>query len=433
MASPPTSSIDPAKITGIYPFLGAFLVVVEGLLGYWFYLAGSAIERGIAGGAMVLLMVAALAGAVFVYLVGVAAERNLFGMFKAPTGEATQAEISAAAGPAGAAGKAQAAAPPTDFYVGPDRSYVVNRPPAEWTIRELTQGEWVSRGLGVEADAEAGDQPREVVVFAPDKVVSIIPKPGQTSVEGSRLLTALESVVPTELAIIPFDRAQPPLYYERTLETNVWAAVGQVLATGVFGTEYFKPGILDEDGRRYLLVGLKQDVKDAFVNGKDGQDVTVHIVFIGIQGDLRDFLLVVKYAEIPGRDNEWKANLEILDSLIESFRPATVDDAQKQAVEARAAQQLADSLAQNGKTQFASEFELLLTRLKHANLDNPDERLHAMKAVQPFEALAKAMKLQAPDLDALWAALHKAEAGDANDFKQKLAEMINLVQPQEKK
>jgi hypothetical protein len=432
MPAPATSSIDPAKITGIYPFLGAFLVVAQGLLGYWFYVAGSAIERGIAGASMVLLMVAALVGAVFVYLIGVAAERNLFGMFKAPTGEATQAEISAAAGPAGAAGKAQAAAATTDFYVGPDRSYVVNRPPAGWTISELTQGEWISRGLHIDADADAGDQPREVVVFAPDQVVSIIPKPGQTSVEGSRPLTALETLAPTELAIIPFDRAQPPLYYERTLETNVWATVGEALRTGVFGVEYVKPGALDEDGRRYLIVGLKQDVKDAFVNGKDGQDVTVHIGFIGIQGDLRDFLLVVKYAEIPG-DNELKANLVILDSLIESFRPATMDDAQKQAVEARAAQQLAESLAQNGKTQFASEFELLLTRLKHADLDNPDERLHAMKTIKPFEALAKAMKLEAADLDALWAALHKAEAGDASDFKQKLTDMIKLVQPQEKK
>jgi RNA polymerase sigma factor (TIGR02999 family) len=39
---------------------------------------------------------------------------------------------------------------------------------------------------------------------------------------------ALETLVPTGLATLPFDRARPPLHHERTLETNVRAPVGQV-------------------------------------------------------------------------------------------------------------------------------------------------------------------------------------------------------------
>ncbi len=49
MSKLPKSRFDPAKITGTYPLLGAFLLIVESVLIYWLSKASSSFERIFAG------------------------------------------------------------------------------------------------------------------------------------------------------------------------------------------------------------------------------------------------------------------------------------------------------------------------------------------------------------------------------------------------
>ena len=52
----PRSNFDPTKILGPYPLLAAFLLVIETLLGFWFFRAESSFERIVAGLLMVLVV-----------------------------------------------------------------------------------------------------------------------------------------------------------------------------------------------------------------------------------------------------------------------------------------------------------------------------------------------------------------------------------------
>jgi hypothetical protein len=55
MDTVPKTKIDLSKITGPYPLLGLFLLVVEGLLGFWLFRANSMIERIVVGSFITLI------------------------------------------------------------------------------------------------------------------------------------------------------------------------------------------------------------------------------------------------------------------------------------------------------------------------------------------------------------------------------------------
>jgi len=59
----PKTKVDVTKISGPYALLGLFLLITEALLGLWFFRAGEANERMIAGGLMTLIFL------VFLYVV----------------------------------------------------------------------------------------------------------------------------------------------------------------------------------------------------------------------------------------------------------------------------------------------------------------------------------------------------------------------------
>jgi hypothetical protein len=53
----PRTKVDVTKITGPYALLGLFLLITEGLLGFWFFRAGDKMERMVVGGFMTLIFV----------------------------------------------------------------------------------------------------------------------------------------------------------------------------------------------------------------------------------------------------------------------------------------------------------------------------------------------------------------------------------------
>lgn len=419
MKTPSRSKVDLSSIIGPYQLLGLFLLVVEGLLGYWLFRAESAVERGFTGLVMVLILFGLLyavirmkqdEGGTFVSPPGAAT------LVKPPEGEVTEREISS---------------PAPEAIPAPDRSYLINLPPQGWRVRDLTYADWITEALGIK-DASTKeklfpsvDQSRDILIIEREKQTSIIPIPGRTTVDGQKLPTALETTVATQLSILPMERAQPPMFIERSLEHNFLAFVGQILNIGLLTVRRSASGLIPSSGRRYMTVELSQKIEDATVNGKEGQDAVVTLSVIGIQGELRDHMLMMRYSTVAG-DLEVESDLRTLQNLVASFRPLKVvnTEEKRREIAALADKKFEEFLAENGEEIFWTEIGLLCLRLQGINVDDPETRLRTMKLLKPFEVLARETNLHDEALDTFWEALHRAETGDATDFKAQLTKLI---------
>jgi hypothetical protein len=156
-------------VGGPFQPLALFLLVVEELLGYWLHKADSGFERGFAGVLMTLVLLGVL------YVVAKPKPVETAMSIKPPDKkEATEAEVSA---------------PAPELMSGPDRSYLINRPPEDWTIQEMTMSDWIGAGLGLKDPAikeklfPSAGQKRDIL---------IVDRGHQTTINGQQVPTALE-------------------------------------------------------------------------------------------------------------------------------------------------------------------------------------------------------------------------------------------------
>ena len=418
----PSTSFKLSDITGPYPLLGAFLLIVESLLGFWIYLATSPVERIIAG----VLMVGLLAG--FLIVVGrmqrstisIPDPPNLPGRLTAGTEVATKQEIEA---------------PEAEKIAGPDRSYLINKPPHRWTVRELTYAEFAGDQLNMDPSARqtllgADQGAREVLRFASAHDTVILPIPGRTVIDGRKLPTALTTVLPTRLTILPLERHTAPLFVERPLLHNFSILVGQVAAQGLMTLKEMRSGTLPNSQRQYYQAELRQEVRQANVDGKEGVDIDANITVIGIQGELKDHLLLLNYPSLPGSHNpELDQDLADLLSLASSFKPLETLDAaeRKRELNAKNEEAFDEYLKLNKEQMFAGELASVLLRYSEEDLADPAKRANAIRLLQPFEAYANELQIQDADLDQFWSALRNAEGGEAAEFKKLFGEFRALT------
>jgi hypothetical protein len=81
----------------------------------------------------------------------------------------------------------------------------------------------------------------------------------------------------------------------------------------------------------------------------------------------------------------------------------------------------------HGEQLFRAELVLAVLRLAGLNLDDPEQRQHAIRLLRPFEAFATEIGFQNTDASHFWEALRQAEAGDATEFKQEVRDLIASV------
>jgi len=405
-------------VSGPYQLLGLFLLVVEGLLGYWLHKADSGFERGFAG----VLMTLVLLGVLYVVARPRQQQETALSIQPPDKKEATQAEVSA---------------PPPDLIPGPDRSYLINRPPEDWTVAEITMSDWISAGIGVSDPAtkkklfpSQGQSP-DILVIDRGKQTSIIPVPGQTTINGRKVPTALEVLAPTQLSVVPMDRYQAPFFVERSLEDGFLTVVGDILKMGATSATHIESGVLASNGRHYLASELQQKLQDAIVNGREHQDLIIAITVIGIRGELRDHLLVMKYTISQG-DPELDRNFNTLSTLVASFRPVRPVNPkeEREKITTLAEENFKSFLAEKGEELLTNELGFLLLRLQGVDLEDSDTRSRIIKCLQPFESLANVIGSDDAELASFWDALHVAEKGDATAFKSKLNELIQTVAKQ---
>jgi len=284
--------VDPTKIKGPYSLLALFLLVVEGLLGYWISLAQSSLERSIAGVLIAIVLLGFLYAFVRWRKSPIKALRPMQGLSDNVTPakkEATKIEVEK---------------PQPDMMAGPNRTYLITKPPENWTIHELTYGEWLSENLNI-SDPVAqqkiigqGSNERNILVFNAPITTKIVPIPGQTLIEGRKFLTALGFEVPIRVAVLPLEKAQPPLFIERTLEHNFQAILSQITAQGVVTLRQIHSNVLQGSGRRSITAEFRQDMSNVMVNDIKQDNISSNITVIGIEGEPCDHLLYIYYPSL---------------------------------------------------------------------------------------------------------------------------------------
>ena len=324
--------------------------------------------------------------------------------------------------------------PEPQTIAAPDRSYIINKPPEEWIVRELTFADWMSELLRitVPSTTESGkSQVREILTFNLRREISVTPFTGKTLIDGRKHLTALEVTIPTQLSILPMDRwAQPPLFVEHALMHNFFTFAGQLLRGGVMKMQGVSLGTIPNSQRPYLTAEFRQELENAIVNGKEGKNINNNITIIGIDGHIRDYLLLMRYPTLPVADDpELKRDLQTLQSLVSSFRPLKIinPDEKRMEIKNMADQKFKELMMEKGKKMFDIEFGFMLLRLKGWDMNDPEKRLKVMKMLKPFEAFAKEINLQDEKFNALWDSLHLAEGGDASSFKAKINQIISTI------
>jgi hypothetical protein len=426
MSDTAENKVDPEKITGIYPLLGAFLAVVETFLGVWFFKAADVTERSIAGGLMVAVLLTFLF-AVLRWNLKKSEEKVTpkvegIGELNLPNKQATVEQIKS---------------PEPESYVGPNRSYIINRPPDDWDIKELSATQWRSNALGITNVAlvekfrkDSRDQePTDIVVFEMKVRTSVIPIPGQTTIDGRKIPTALEFPQATSLAILPLDRAQPPFYVERPLVHNFTKVVNEVLGLTTLQKQWSTT--VPNTQRQQLVAEISQVVDNAIVNGQEGRSLTVNSVVVGIEGDIQDYIILMQYPSLKdAADPELSRNQQILNHLMSSFRPIKVPNSEIMLKEfkAKADQNFEELMKVHGENIFSTEFGVCMYKLSDKNFDDLDNLLKAIKVLKPFKVFAEQIQLHDEDLDKLWKSLQEAEEGNTLSFKEDLERFIKIAE-----
>ncbi|MCK4796463.1 MAG: hypothetical protein KAT05_03735 [Spirochaetes bacterium] len=414
----PKIKIDIEKITGPYQLLALLLIV----FGFWLYKADTAIERIIAGILIILILA-------YFFMKKEESKPIIPPGFK---DEFTPAEKEAT--------EEEIKYPEPQRIAAPDGSYSINIPPQNWTIQEMTSTEWMIDGWQItdpsikEKMLGTSSEVRNILSFKSDKTTSIIPIPGQTVIDGRKFPSALALLIPTRLAIIPIDRYQPPLFIERPIEHNFSKYINEIMQIGVFTLHNLSSGKITNSDLKYMEADFRQEIEGAMVNGKEIKNVNSNIIIIGIEGELRDYLLFLNYPSIPeANDPELERDLQILRSLVSSFRPLKIinPDEKREELQKKADENFKELMAEKGEDLFYAEFEILLLRLSGLDIDDPEQRLNAIKMIKPFETFSKEINLQDEDLNKLWNSLPEVEKGNAINFKSQLKEMFELMKEEE--
>ena len=309
MDSMPKIKIDIEKITGPYQLLAVFLIV----FGFWLYKADTAIERIIAGILIILILA---------YFFKKKEENKPIippgfkDKFTPAEKEATEEEIKH---------------PKPQRIAANDGSYIINNPPQNWIIQEMTSTEWGIEGLHItdpsikEKMLGTSSENRNIMSFKSDKITSIIPIPGQTAFDGRKLPSALELSISTRLAIIPIDRSQPPLFVERSIEHNFSIYVSEIVNLGVVTLHNLSSGKIPNTDLNYMEADFRQEIEGAIVNNKERKKVYSNIIIIGIEGELQDYILMLSYPTLlEAKDPELERDLQTLRSLVNSFHPLKI-------------------------------------------------------------------------------------------------------------
>jgi|CXWL01.1.fsa_nt_gi hypothetical protein len=416
---------DPTTIKGPYPLLTIFLIAIEGILTLWLTLSNTSEERISVGIFMVVIFLAFLVVVVFI-------KRYDVSKYIAPTGsdekispaedEVTQDEIES---------------PEPQQIADPYRRYVINKPPENWTIKQINFNDWKYDSIGIrdpkiKEKLDKTELDEDLFVLSSDVFYKLIPKPGLTKINGRIYYTALELSLKIELGIISLPRFNPPFYTEHDFENNTLDAAGGLSAVGMMVLKNNKSGIIQKSNRRYRLYEFHQEVEHVLINDQEQQKVTIIIILMGIEGETRDHLLFMKYPFFDS-DTQLHNEIKLLYDLVNSFQPLKTIDSKSElaATEKIISDQSAKTWKEFGKQQFEGEIAVVLLRLADKNLDDLDICSKLIKDLNNLKKLSISLNLDS-EYSNLWNILNDAENGNIQQLKLEIKNWIKEFKEQQK-
>ncbi len=414
-------NLDPKNVTTIFGLLTVFLLALEGILGFWLFVADDSTERIVAGILMTVVLL------VFLF--------TIFKLYELGHNRLTPAGFPEGLTPA------KKEVLPEDInsqlvekVAGVEGTFRIDRPAESWIVKQVSMNELIRENLDVK-DGKMVDEMfgsvdnvnRNISLFRSKKLISVIPIPGKSKIQGRNVPTALESKVTTQLAIIPLERSKPPLFLEFSLMHNVLEFAYEIAKSSAVKLEDVTKGNIEKSNKEFVQVEMIQYLENVFVDGVVVDKIQVNINVIGIKGDLTDHLLLMRYPTYDSKDGKkMDEDLEILKSLVNSFEPQKIIDAEAKLAASRKKNDLRyeEFLISQGEEIFLIEFRLVMARLMSADLDDPDQRIKAVRSLKPFKSFAKEVKFEHELLDHLWGTLDDAEKGQSGNFKKALSLVI---------
>lgn len=425
------ASFGPADIRNRYSLLGAFLLVVEGLLGYWLYIASDVTERYVIGGIMTGVFVSFLVAVCLIVKMGstrIVASRKEMPIRK----RATEKEISD---------------PPADTFIGPDGSYLINKPPHGWSSRMMDYKQWFGETNQI-SDPRALDLVMQrmplpamimndmdadrILVIQAERKKSLVPIPGKTRISSRSFPCALEITSRNRLSIIPMDRMVAPFYIERSMIQNFCHVLGGILNAGAPLLSDLKLGTVSGGKYKHITARLKQRIENVYVEGKVEDEICNNIIAIGIEGDICDYVLIMSYSSRNGVD-ENREEVKTLYRLASSFRPLELADqeSRRKRLKEQADQEFNEQMEVLGGQMFYQEFSVGLYRIADADLEKLEDRVRVIKTLKPFKELAGQIGVFEEELEDLWLSLEEAERGNSGKLKIVIEKFREAIIPEE--
>lgn len=418
-------SFDPSTIKGPYSIFGAWLLVLDGPFVLWFILAETSEERTVAGSLFLLVLIIFII--VFIWwelnrgkMQGKIKPKGMDDYISPAKNEISKDELNNIG---------------EGDLVGPDRSYVISRPPKEWICEEMTFRDWLIHSLGLQDHGgrvenilgqanNASDEKITNIRYAKESIV--VPIPGKTLAGGMKVITAFAPIIKYQLAISPIARRQSPFFIKRSLEDSILRLVIAFLGSGAVTIESIREA-RSPHGKKMTIVETIQRLEHVILDGQEIKSVSLHNTYIGISGYEKDYLIYMCYPSFSAEgESDAYGGQKVLQDLVNSFRPLGVTDveAMERDSRIRAERNQMEFLRKNAPQVFGVEFSVFLMRLRDMDMDDPDHRHIAIKQCEAFQLLAKEICYQHAGLNLFWSLLDKAKTGDAGEFKDAIIGLL---------
>ena len=209
--------------------------------------------------------------------------------------------------------------------------YVIDEPPADWIVKELTLGELLSQGFGTDlskgdsniqfVDVDRFDK-REILWVSSKARVQIEYDPGVSLINGRRTFVLVPQELPVVLLkIMPLERnSAPPAFLQQSFEHNFMAQLAGFLPHANLKSSF--ASTTKNTNRLRLTAELDQRIENVIVDGNPNQSLTTNQTLIGIQGLTRDYLLILSYiSQATLNKAEIETQMAFLKKIVDSFKP----------------------------------------------------------------------------------------------------------------
>lgn len=216
--------------------------------------------------------------------------------------------------------------------------YLIDEPPADWVVDELTTQEAVEGRLGADVSKDAfidADrfETRDILRVRSQAQLRIEPEPGVSLINGRPTLSFLTEIQPVaQLVIVPLERQSvPPSFAQQSLEHIFLMQLIPTLQ--VMNLKSLIASTTRNTNRLRLTAELDQRVEKVGVDGHPNQSLTINQTSIAIQGYTRDYVLIISYiSQSTSNKTEIEKQRALLQSLVDSFkliRPVDVEQEER--------------------------------------------------------------------------------------------------------